>query len=96
MDIAKRFGITIIEQESDGDHLHMLFASKPQIQVSKFINSLKAVSSRLLFKEFPRLKKQLWQGAFWSPSYFLASTGQVTLEVLKQYVENQNAKGLQV
>jgi len=40
------------------------------------------------------VKKQLWGGAFWSPSYFLASTGQVTLDVLKRYVENQNAKDL--
>jgi REP element-mobilizing transposase RayT len=48
----------------------------------------------LLFREFPEIKKQLWGGAFWSPSYFLASTGQVTLDVLKRYVENQNAKDL--
>ena len=68
--------------------------SPPRIQLSKFINSLKSVSARLLFREFPELKNQLWGGSFWSPSYFLASTGQVTLDVLKRYVENQNAKDL--
>ncbi|HMB15635.1 MAG TPA: IS200/IS605 family transposase [Pelovirga sp.] len=94
LSVAAEVGVVIIEQETDGDHVHILFSSKPTIQLSKFINSLKSVSARLLFREFPDLKKQLWGGSFWSPSYFLASTGQVTLDVLKRYVENQNAKGL--
>jgi putative transposase len=89
-EVAKAFGITIIEQETAIDHIHILFSSKPQIQLSKFVNSLKSVSARLLFREFCELKKSLWKGHFWSPSYFLASTGQVTLEDLKNYVENQN------
>jgi len=58
------------------------------------VNSLKAVSGRLLFREFPQVKEYLCKNHFWSPSYFLASTGQVTLDVLKKYVENQNAKNL--
>lgn len=87
--IAANFGIEIIEQEADKDHIHILFASKPQIQVSRFVNSLKGVSSRLLRKEFPELKKELWGKSFWSPSYFLASTGEVSLDVLKKYVEEQ-------
>lgn len=89
--VAKSFGIDIIEQETAIDHIHILFSSKPQIQLSKFVNSLKSVSARLIFREFPEIKKKLFGGHFWSPSYFLASTGQVTLEDLKKYVENQNA-----
>jgi len=92
--VAKKFGIKIIEHEVMPDYIHILFESKPQIQLSKFVNSLKAVSGRLLFREFPELKKYLCKNHFWSPSYFLASTGQVTLDVLKKYVENQNAKNL--
>lgn len=94
LSVAKEAGVKIIEQETDRDHIHILFSIKPRVQLSKFINSLKSVSSRLLFREYPDLKQQLWGGAFWSPSYFLASTGQVTLDVLKRYVENQNAKDL--
>lgn len=90
LEVAKAFGIGIIEQETAVDHIHILFTSKPQIQPSKFVNSLKSVSARLIFREFPEVKKKLWKGHFWSPSYFLASTGQVTLEDLKKYVENQN------
>lgn len=91
LEVAKAFDIGIIEQETAIDHIHILFASKPQIQLSKFVNSLKSVSARLIFREFPEIKKKLWKGHFWSPSYFLASAGQVTLEDLKKYVERQNA-----
>ena len=92
LSVAKNHDVTIIEQETDRDHIHILFSAKPQIQLSKFVNSLKSVSARLLLREFPDIRKKLWGGSFWSTSYFLASTGQVTLEVLKRYVENQNAK----
>jgi putative transposase len=89
LSVAKAYDIEIIEQEIVADHIHMLFSSKPQIQLSKFVNSLKSVSARLLFRDFPDLKNRLWKGHLWSPSYFLASTGQVTLEILNKYVENQ-------
>ncbi len=88
--IAEQFGITIIEQETNLDHTHILFSSKPQIQVSKFVNSLKGVSSRLLRKEFAELQQQLWGESFWSPSYFIASVGDVSLDVLQKYVEEQD------
>ena len=91
IDVAKSFGINIVEQETAEDHIHILFSSKPQIQISKFVNSMKSVSARLIFKEFPYVKEILRKGHFWSPSYFLASTGQVTLEDIKHYIENQNA-----
>jgi len=91
IDVAKSFGINIVEQETAEDHIHILFSSKPQIQISKFVNSMKSVSARLIFKEFPYVKEILRKGHFWSPSYFLASTGQVTLDDIKHYIENQNA-----
>jgi putative transposase len=91
IDVARSFGINIVEQETAEDHIHILFSSKPQIQISKFVNSMKSVSARLIFKEFPYVKEILRKGHFWSPSYFLASTGQVTLDDIKHYIENQNA-----
>lgn len=94
--IAEKFEINIVEQETDKDHIHILFTSKPQIQVSKFINSLKSVSARLIFKKYPEIKTKLWKGHFWSPNYFLASVGEVKLADVKRYVENQGSKDVQV
>jgi putative transposase len=90
--LAEKIGITIIEMETGIDHVHILFKSKPTHQPSKVINSLKSVSARRLFAKYPQIKQYLWKGHFWSNSYFLATTGQVTLEVLKQYVQSQPEK----
>lgn len=91
LSVAEKFGVQIIEQETDLDHIHILFASRPQVQLSKFVNSLKSVSARLLFREFPGLKKELWGGHFWLPSYFLATVGEVKLEDVKRYVQSQGS-----
>ncbi len=90
--IAQQFGIDVIEQNTGLDHVHIVFSSKPQVQVSKFVNSLKSVSSRLLQKEFPDLKENLYNDKLWSPSYFIASVGEVDLDVLKKYVEDQEKR----
>ena len=89
LDIAKCFRINILEQETDCDHVHILFEARPNTQVSKFVNSLKSTSSRYIRKEFPETKMQLWGESFWSRSYFIASVGQVTLDAIKKYVESQ-------
>ncbi len=89
-EVAKHFQVQIIEQETDKDHIHILFSGKPTLTISKFVNSLKSVSSRKIRAEFKEtIEKELWNGKFWSHSYFIATTGQVTLEDVKRYVQNQ-------
>ena len=92
-EVAQHFGVEIIEQETDKDHIHILFSSRPTIMLSRFVNSLKSVTSRKLRREFPEvMKKELWGGKFWSPSYFIATAGQVKLEDVKRYVQSQGRK----
>jgi putative transposase len=88
--ISEEFEVEIIEQECGDDHLHILFRTKPTLEITKFINILKGRSSRMLrekYKDF--LKDKLWGDSFWSPSYFLATTGNVTIDILKEYIQNQ-------
>lgn len=87
--LAEQLGIGIIAQEPAEDHAHILFKAKPSTNLVKVVNSLKGVTARILRKEFPEVKELLWGDSFWSDSYFLASTGQVSLDVLKKYVEEQ-------
>ncbi len=75
--------------ERDKDHVHILFKAKPTLSIPKYINALKTITSREIKRNFPEVKKKLWKNVFWSPSYFLATSGQVTLDVLKRYVESQ-------
>jgi putative transposase len=87
--LAKQLKVEIIAQEPAEDHLHVLFKAKPTTDLVKVVNTFKGVTARLIRQEYPQLKDLLWGDSFWSDSYFIASTGQVSLDVLKAYVENQ-------
>jgi len=92
-EISKDFEVSIIEQECGLDHVHLLISAKPTLEITKYINILKGHSSRYLrdkYKDF--LKNKLWGDSFWSPSYFIATTGNVSIDILKEYVENQRSK----
>lgn len=91
--VAEENDVQIIEQECGDDHIHILFRAKPTLNFKTFIQALKGRSARSLRAKFPSfLKDKLWGEHFWSPSYFLATTGNVTIDVLKQYVENQRSQ----
>ncbi|MDX1788277.1 MAG: IS200/IS605 family transposase [Psychrobacter sp.] len=87
--IAPDYKIEIIEWNHDKDHVHVLFKAHPKTEISKFINTYKSASSRLLKKEFPRIKAKLWEDKFWSQSFCLITTGGAPLEVIKQYIIDQ-------
>ncbi|MEM0219497.1 MAG: IS200/IS605 family transposase [Thermoproteota archaeon] len=88
-EISESFDVDVLNLEYDKDHFHMLFKAKPTLDMPKYINAIKTITSREIQRNFPEVKEKLWKGVFWSPSYFLAKTGQVTLGVLKKYVEEQ-------
>lgn len=88
-DVSKSFDVEVLKVECDKDHMHLLFKANPTLIISKYLNILKTITSREIRKNFPEVKRKLWNGTFWSPSYFIASTGQVTLDQLKRYVESQ-------
>ena len=88
-EISEKQGVDVLNIECDKDHFHLLFKAKPTTNLPKYINTMKTVTSREIRRNYPEVKSLLWGDVFWSPSYFLATTGQVTLDVLKRYVENQ-------
>lgn len=85
-------GVNVLEIECGSDHIHLLIDTKPSTDLTSYINVIKGRSSRLLREEFPELKEILYGDAFWSPSYYLATTGNVSLDTLMKYVENQRSK----
>ena len=90
-EISKTFRVDVLNMECDKDHFHLLFKAKPTLNIPKYLNTIKIISSREIRRKFPKIKKKLWEDTFWSRSYFLATTGQVTLDQLKKYIESQNA-----
>ena len=88
-EISQTFQVDVINMECDKDHFHMIFKSKPTLDIPKYLNAIKTISSREIQRKFPKVKLKLWKGKFWSPSYCLITTGQTTLDQLKKYVESQ-------
>ena len=87
--IQDNYNITLVEWNHDIDHVHILFRSEPNTNVSKFINAYKSASSRLIKKEYPSIKARLYKEAFWSQSFCLISTGEANIETIKKYIESQ-------
>ena len=89
--VCTDFEAQLVEFDGEDDHVHLLVNYPPKVSISKLVNSLKGVSSRHLRKEFPEIKNKLWGGSLWSPSYFASSCGGAPLEIIKQYIEQQQS-----
>ena len=87
--IQDNYNIVLEEWNHDIDHIHVLFRSEPNSNISKFINAYKSASSRLIKKEYPSIKSRLYKEAFWSQSFCLISTGGANIETIKKYIESQ-------
>ena len=90
--IQSAYHVTLQEWNHDRDHVHILFSAHPKSELSKFLNAYKSTSSRLIKKEYPEIRKQLWKEYFWSRSFCLISTGGATIEVIRAYIESQGEK----
>lgn len=88
-DVCQNFETELIEMNGETEHIHLLLNYPPKVSISKLVNSLKGVSSRLIRKQYPELKKNYWKGGLWSPSYFASSCGGAPLSIIKQYIEQQ-------
>lgn len=87
--IEGNYNITLEEWNHDLDHVHILFSSEPNSNISKFINAYKSASSRLIKKEYPSIRSRLYKEAFWSQSFCLISIGVANIETIKKYIESQ-------
>jgi putative transposase len=88
--VCAEFGARLREASGKDDHVHLLIEYLPTVQLSKLVNCLKGVSSRLLRqRDFPEVTQRLWGGHLWSPSYFAASCGGAPLEIVKHHIEQQ-------
>lgn len=91
-EIAKTNNFKIISLEIMPDHVHLLIDCTPQHYIPDILKALKGNTARFLFKEYPQLKKKLWRGHLWNPSYFVCSISDVTEEIIKNYIESQKER----
>ncbi len=80
--------VYILKGHVSTDHLHLLVSVPPQVAVSELVQRLKGRTGRRLPEEFGELKRQYWGRHLWARGYFAVSTGNVTDEIIKQYIES--------
>ena len=73
--VCESFEASLVEMDGEDNYVHLLVEYPPKVAVSALVNSLKGVSSRMLRKERPDLRKRYWKNVLWSPSYFASSYG---------------------
>jgi putative transposase len=86
-EICKKYHWRVISKELQPDHIHLFVSIPPATAVANAVRILKGVSARKLFTRFPELKKRLFGGHLWSPSYFVGTAGNVSAETIKAYIE---------
>ena len=87
---CQKWDVQMVEFGGEPDHIHLLLDFHPNIMPSKFINSLKTVTSRLIRKEFSEhLGQYYWKPVLWSRAYCLVSCGGAPLDIVKQYLKSQ-------
>jgi len=89
--IAERYEFEIDTQAVMEDHVHIFLSAPPRYAPSQVVQILKSISARLVFQEFPEVKKQLWGGELWNDGFFVRSVGdKVTAEVIRHYIKHQH------
>ena len=90
--IAFEHEIEIITGKVSSDHVHMFIGYRPTQNISKIMQWLKGISSRMLLSEFPHLKKLFWGRHVWARGYLAVSSGNITDEMIQQYIEEQEGE----
>ena len=89
--ISESYRITLVEWNNAKDHVYIVFKAQLKTELTKFINAYKSASSRLIKRDFPRVKQFLWKEMFWSRSFCLLTTGGAPIDVIKRYIQNQGS-----
>lgn len=94
-EISERYEFEIDTMEVKDDHVHLFLSAPPRYSPARVVQIIKSISAKMVFKQFPEVKKQLWGGEFWGDGYFVRSVGdKVTSEVIRRYIKYQQQEQL--
>ena len=85
---CQAFEIEIVKGVVSKDHVHRLLSAPPDMSPSEMMRRIKGRSSSKLFERFPDLKHRYWGRHFWARGYFCATSGELTEEMIKEYLEH--------
>ena len=90
--IAMEHEISILSGKVACDHIHVLVAYRPHVDVSTIVQWLKGISSRILLQEYPHLRKKFWGKHLWARGYLAVTTGTLTDEMVQKYIAEQEGE----
>ena len=93
--IAMEHEIHIISGKVARDHIHLFISYRPTQQVSKIVQWLKGMSSRVMLQEYSHLRRQCWGRHFWARGYLAVSSGTLTDEMVQEYIDQQEGEPVQ-
>jgi len=89
-EICKSEKVEIMKGHISKDHVHLFVSIPPQVTISRLAQRLKGKSSHKMLTEFKHLQREYWGRHLWARGYFCCSSGNVTDDVIKEYIENQS------
>jgi putative transposase len=89
--ICKEHEVEIIKGHILQDHVHLFVSVPPHLAISKLVQYLKGKSSYKLLSENQQLSKLFWGRHLWGRGYFVATSGNITDEIIMEYIKNQDA-----
>jgi REP element-mobilizing transposase RayT len=91
-EIAVRYEIEFLGIGTDSDHVHFLVQSVPKYSPTRIVRTIKSITAKEIFRQMPKVKKQLWGGDFRSDGYYLSAVGALgSEEMIKHYFKQQGA-----
>lgn len=88
--VCQKNEVEILAGHVSKDHIHLLVSVPPHLSYSKLVQYIKGYTSHKIQAEFKEINKQFWGKHFWARGYFVASSGNITDEIIAQYIENQD------
>ena len=91
IEVCKANDVEILQGHISKDHVHLFVSAPPHVSPSKLMQYVKGKTSRKLMMEFQHIQKQFWGRHMWARGYFVASSGNVTDEVIQEYIRLQES-----
>lgn len=88
--ICRQLGVSIISGVLSSNHVHMFVNIPPKLSVSEFMRRVKGATSCKIQREYPSIRKQYWGKRFWGRGYFCTTSGNVTNDIIMNYIDNHS------
>jgi Transposase and inactivated derivatives len=93
-EVCKNNKVAILAGHVSKDHVHLLVSIPPNLAISQLVQYIKGFSARKLLEEYKELEKEFWDQHLWGRGYFARSCGNVSNEVIINYIENQEKEDI--